>query len=78
MITAEKLNLLTNMPADILTLGIQQAGYKKDTFTSAKFLGLTNNYLFCYLVVYPTEDGAASCKVFVNYDPTADLATVDY
>ena len=71
MITADKLALLTNMPAAML----QQALEVKDvTFTGAKFLGLTNGYEFCYSVVYraPSFEGTDSTKVFLKYDPTAD------
>lgn len=78
MITADKLALLINMPAAMLTTGIQQAGYKKDKFTSAKFLGLTNAGLFCYMAVYPVEGGTDSCKVFVKYDPAEGKVSVGY
>jgi hypothetical protein len=78
MITADKLRLLTNMPAAMLTQGIQQAGYKQDRFTSAKFVGITNAGEFAYLAVFPVEGGTDSCKVFVNYDPTEDRVVVDY
>jgi hypothetical protein len=78
MITADKLALLTNMPAAMLSMGIQQAGYKEDKFTSAKFLGLTNGNQFCYTVVFHVEGGTDSCMVFVSYDPTADSVSVDY
>jgi hypothetical protein len=78
MITAAKLSLLTNMPAAMLTMGIQQSGYKKDSFTSAKFVGITNAGEFAYTAVFPVEGGTDSCKVFVKYDPTEDQVTVDY
>ena len=78
MITADKLALLTNMPAAMLTMGIQQAGYKDDKFTSSKFLGITNGGQFCYMAVFHVEGGTDSCKVFVSYDPTKDQVTVDY
>jgi hypothetical protein len=78
MITADKLALLTNMPAAMLTMSIQQAGYKSDKFTASKFLGITNGGQFCYTVVYPVDGGTDSCKVFVSYDPTKDQVTVDY
>jgi len=71
MITADKLALLTNMPAAML----QQALEVKDvTFTGAKFLGLTNGCEFCYSVVYraPSFEGTDSTKVFLKYDPTVD------
>jgi hypothetical protein len=79
MITAEKLQLLTNFPADILTLGIQKSGYKKDSFLTARFIGITNGGQFCYNAVYKTEDGdMASCHVYVTYDHAADQVIVDY
>lgn len=78
MITADKLALLTNMPAAMLTMGIQQAGYKKDSFTGAKFLGITNGGQFCYFCTYPVEGGTDSTKVYVSYDPTKDRVSVDY
>jgi hypothetical protein len=71
MITADKLALLTNMPAVML----QQALEVKDvTFTAAKFLGLTNGGEFCYHVVFraPSFEGTDSTKVFLKYDPTVD------
>ena len=78
MITADQLTLLINMPAAMLTEGIRQSGYKKDSFTSAKFVGITNAGEFAYLAVFPVEGGTDSCKVFVNYDPTEDRVIVDY
>ena len=77
MITADKLALLTNMPAAML----QQALEVKDvTFTGAKFLGLTNGYEFCYSVVYraPSFEGTDSTKVFLTYDHAYDMVTADY
>ena len=78
MITADKLKLLTNMPAAMLTMGIQSAGYKKDRFTSAKFLGLTNAGQFCYTAVYIEDNEECNTKVFVSYDPAEDRVSVDY
>jgi hypothetical protein len=78
MITADKLTLLTNMPAVMLTTAIQQAGYKKDSFTGAKFVGITNGGQFCYLCTFPVEGGTDSTKVFLRYDPTTDTVSADY
>jgi hypothetical protein len=72
MITADKLTLLTNMPAAMLqqALGKQAKGYE---LTGAKFLGITNGGQFCYNVVYKVkDDGKDSAKVFLSYDPTVD------
>lgn len=78
MITADKLRLLTNMPAAMLSMGIQQAGHKKDSFTNAQFLGLTNGNQFCYSATYIEDNKEQTCKVFLTYDPAADSVTVDY
>ncbi len=78
MITADKLRLLTNMPVVMLTTAIQAAGYKKDKFIRAKFLGMTNAGLFCYTATYIEDNEEQECKVFVKYDPTGDRVSVDY
>jgi hypothetical protein len=78
MITADKLTLLTNMPAAMLTMGIQQEGYKGDSFTSARFLGLTNAGQFCYTVTYEEDNEEHVTKVFLTYDPTEDKVFVGY
>jgi hypothetical protein len=67
MITADKLKLLTNMPAVMLEMALPVKGRPK--LKSARFLGITNGHEFCYLVT-DTDDGAG--KVFLRYDPTAD------
>jgi len=80
MITADKLALLTNMPAVMLTTAIQQAGYKKDKFKTAKFVGLTNRGQFCYNCTFRDEfDGNdVACHVFLDYNHTTDSVTADY
>lgn len=78
MITADKLALLTNMPAAMLTMGIREAGYKKDQFVRAKFLGLSNGNEFVYNTEYIEDGEVCNTKVFVRYDPTADRVSVDY
>ena len=78
MITADQLTLLTNMPAVMLSMGIQKAGYKKDKFETAQFLGMTNAAEFCYKVAYLEDNEFHETKVFVRYDPTADQISVGY
>lgn len=78
MITADKLRLLTNMPPVMLTTAIQKAGYKKDKFETAQFLGITNAGLFCYKVEFLEDDEFHETKVFVKYDQAADQVTVEY
>jgi hypothetical protein len=67
MITADKLSLLINMPSAMLeqTLPVKD----RPRLVSARFLGLTNGYEFCYSVV-DTDNGRG--KVFLKYDPTVD------
>ena len=67
MITADKLKLLTNMPAVMLEMSLPAKG--RPQLTSARFLGLTNAYEFCYAV---TDADGGEGKVFVKYDPTVD------
>lgn len=80
MITADKLKLLTSFPAQMLTEAIQKAGYKKDKFNSAKFLGITNGGQFCYSVTYTDtyEDKECTTKVYISYNPAEDRVIVDY
>jgi len=78
MITAAKLKLLTNFPVFMLTTLIQQAGYKKDKFNTAKFLGITNGGQFCYSVTYVEDGEECNTKVFLNYDSVADAVSADY
>jgi hypothetical protein len=78
MITADKLALLTNMPAVMLTMAAKEAGYKGPEFTSCKFLGITNGGQFCYTVVYHVKGGTDSTKIFLTYDPTKDQVIADY
>ncbi len=67
MITADKLRLLTNMPAVMLEQTLPVKGRPK--LATARFLGITNGHEFCYAVV-DTDGGEG--KVFMNYDPTVD------
>jgi hypothetical protein len=78
MITADKLKLLTNMPAVMLTMAIQQAGYKKDSFQTAKFLGLSNGLQFVYSATYIEEGEVQTTKVFLTYNPAEDRVTAGY
>ena len=78
MITADTLKTLTTFTAPALTRAIQDAGFKKDSFTSAKFVGITNAGQFCYSVTYTEHDAEQTGKVFLTYDPTAGRVSADY
>jgi hypothetical protein len=78
MITAEKLTLLINMPAAMLTMAAQDAGYKGPEFTSCRFLGITNGGQFCYNVVFHVKGGTDSTKIFLTYNPAKDQVIADY
>jgi hypothetical protein len=67
MITADKLQLLINMPSAMLEQALPVKGRPK--LKSARFLGITNGHEFCYLV---TDTEGAYSKVFLKYDPTVD------
>ena len=78
MITASQLKLLTTMTASELTNDIRLAGYKKDKFNTAKFLGMSNSGTFVYSVTY-TEDGEErKTKVFVKLHTEEGKISVDY
>ena len=62
MITADKLRLLTNMPAVMLEQALPAK--KRPKLAKARFLGLTNSGQFCYSVV-DTDGGEG--KVFLSY-----------
>jgi hypothetical protein len=78
MITADTLKTLTTFTAAALTRAVQDAGYKGDSFTGAKFLGMTNGGQFCYSVTRKAEEGTDSTKVFLSYDPTEGRVSADY
>ena len=78
MITADKLALLTNIPAFMLTECAKQEGYKGPVFTSCKFLGITNGGQFCYTAVFHVEGGTDSTKIFLTYNHEEDTVIADY
>jgi hypothetical protein len=78
MITADVLQNLSNMLPAQLTRGIQSAGYKQDSFTGARFLGLSNGNAFVYRVNYVADGNTQERKVFVRYDSAAEQVLVDY
>ena len=78
MITADVLKTLTTFTADALTVAIRSAGYKKDKFTTAKFVGMTNSLQFCYRCTYVEDEEVLETKVFLDYDPTVGKVVADY
>ena len=78
MITADKLALLTNMPAAMLTMAAQDAGYTGPEFTSSRFLGITNGGQFAYTVVFQVKGGTDSTKIFLTYNPAEGRVIADY
>ena len=78
MIMADTLKTLTSFTAPALTRAIQLAGYKRDKFNTARFLGMTNGGQFCYSVTYPEEGEECTTKVYVSYNPTEGRVLVDY
>ena len=80
MITAEQLKTLTTFTAPALTRSIQLAGYKKDSFLTAEFVGMTNASQFAYNVTYKDTGfkEPQHTKVFLNYDPIGGKVSADY
>lgn len=80
MITADTLATLTTFTAPALTRAIQAAGYPRDEFTTAEFVGMTNGGDFCYRVTYwdNIEGSEQLSKVFLRWDPTANRVIADY
>ena len=78
MITADTLKTLTTFTAGALTRAIRDAGYKKDQFLRAVFIGITNGGQYCYSVEYEGLDGIEQGKVFLTYDPIAGAVKADY
>jgi hypothetical protein len=66
------------MPAAMLTMCAQEAGYKGPAFTGAKFIGITNGGQFCYTVVFHVKGGTDSTKIFLTYDHAEDRVIADY
>ena len=78
MITPEVLKTLTTFTSHALTNAIKSAGYKRDSFTSAKFVGITNGGQFAYKVEFMEDKKPVVAKVFLSYDPAAGKVTADY
>ena len=78
MITVHKLKVLTELPAVMLTMGIQSAGHPKHKFTTAQFIGISNGGEFCYRTTRVKEGEDDTVNVFVKYDPAADKVSVSY
>jgi len=62
MITADKLALLTNMPAAMLEQALPEKN--RPNLVWRKFLGITNGHQFCYAVV---DTEGVEGKVFLSY-----------
>jgi hypothetical protein len=76
MITAETLATLTTFTAPALqrALGNDAQGL---TFTSAKFIGITNGGQYCYTVTFQVKGGTDSAKVFLSYSPSEGKVSAD-
>lgn len=80
MITAQTLKQLTTVTIHGLKVYLHNSGYTGASFTSAKFVGITNEGQFCYAVTFPDEagTGVTKGKVFLTYDQTTGTITADY
>ena len=77
MITADTLEVLTSYSPQYLTKAAQNAGYRGPTFSSCKFVGITNGGQFCYQAVFQVGGGTDSTKVFLTYDHEEDKVIAD-
>ena len=77
MITKDTIDTFSKLTAQHLTEMIRCAGYKKDTFQGARFVGITNGAQFCYEVDYDDFGELTRTKVFV-FRNSSGLMTVDY
>lgn len=74
MITAQELTKLTTLTPGALTTMIREAGYPRDKFNTATFLGITNAGQFCYSATYTGIEGEEdTIKVFVSKHPYGSL-----
>ena len=78
MITADTLKIRTTFTAPALDRAVRDAGYQGPTFTSCRFLGITNAGQFCYMAVFQVKGGTDSTKVFLDYNHTMDRVFADY
>ena len=79
MITADKLAMLTTHTPASLTAAIRSAGYKQDTFNTAKFTGITNGGQFAYTCMYDDVDsGSTLIKVYLTVDIETGGVSADY
>jgi hypothetical protein len=78
MITPTMLRTLTTFTADALTVAIRTSGYKRDKFTTSKFVGITNGGQFAYKVEFIEDNKPQVAKVFLSYDPAAGRVSADY
>jgi hypothetical protein len=77
MIKSEQLKSLISMTPSDLTQAARAAGYKGDSYISAKFVGLSNGMEFCYLVSFLEEGEECWTKVYVTIDRSGKI-TVEY
>ena len=77
MITAEQLKILTALTPTSMTSWLHRSGYKKDTVTECRFLGLTNAGQFCYEIDYDNFGVKEYRKAFLTYNPTNSVVIAD-
>lgn len=73
MILAKELAQITQLTSEDLTRLIREAGYKKDLFKGARFIGMTNGGQFCFDVDYDDFGELTRGKVFVKKNEYGSL-----
>ena len=80
MLTADKLKTLTSLGPAGLTTILKQFGYKKASFKTATFIGITNGGQLCYSVTSEDPNGKGDdpvSKAFIGYDHVTNTITAD-
>lgn len=77
MITADTLQVLTSLGPQGLTAFLNNSGYKRDTVTECKFLGITNGGQFCYKIDYDNFGTKEYRKAFLTYDHATGAVSAD-
>jgi hypothetical protein len=85
MLTPEKINTLSTFTANGLTRAINLAGYKNDTFSSVRFVGISTPHLqspekydFHYKTDWTNGDEVDTVMVYVSFFPETGKVEVDY
>lgn len=83
MISAATLKQLTTLGPYALAQLLAQNKFSGQSFAKSEFLGMTNANEFCYTVTHHDdgggpEEGPATSKVFVRYEPSINKVSASF